>query len=575
MPRTHCALCFSLDHTTQQCEDYEPGSGTTMTGGAGKEEGSRTGSSPWESSEGSRPICLCWNQSQCTSATCRYRHICLECHQFHKAQHYPIARHFAPYGRGQSSGDKGKWPFQRRSPTLGRGGEPFTTSPCTQVTGTIATIDLCSPEDTPPLMNEVSPNSILAAMCTPSISFPNHSAASLYFSTTTLSTITNKAYPYTRNLLALDRCSRPSDPPPLPPIGNITTPLHWQAWGEALQGHPDRELCTYLMTGIQTGFHLGFDHSHPLQSAEANIRSALLNPAPVRDYLAKECKASRVIGPVPLTFLPLCHVSRFGVIHKHCQPGKWRLILDLSFPPGRSINDGIPEDLCPLQFTTVDNAAMLITELGQGSLLAKVDISHAYHNIPQDRRLLGMAWEGALFVDTTLPFGLRSAPKIFCVVSDTLEWVLYHEGISSCFHYIYDFLTVGSPSSSQCRQNLVLLQSVCHRLGVPLAADKIEGPATVLTFLGIELDTQNMIVQLPRDKLEHLQSLVAQWLDKKAATKREMLSLIGELAHACEVVQAGRTFLWCLYVLITTSVCPCDMSPGLTTPRRTHCQGII
>ena len=193
-----------------------------------------------------------------------------------------------------------------------------------------------------------------------------------------------------------------------------------------------------------------------------------------------------MIGPVSLTLSPLCHVSRFGVIPKCRQPGKWRLILDLSFPLGRSINDGIPKDLCSLQFTTVDNAATLISQLGQRSLLAKVDISHAYRNIPvhpHDRRLLGMTWEGALFVDTTLPFGLRSAPKVFCAVSDTLEWVLCYEGISSCLHYIDSFLTVGGPNSSQCSQKLTLLQSVCHRLGVPLAADKIEGPSTALTFL--------------------------------------------------------------------------------------------
>ena len=194
----------------------------------------------------------------------------------------------------------------------------------------------------------------------------------------------------------------------------------------------------------------------------------------------------------------------------------------------------------------MDNAAKLITELGQGSLLAKVDISHAYRNIPvhpQDRRLLGMTWEGALFVDTTLPFGLRSAPKLFCAVSDALEWVLCHKGISSCLHYIDDFLTVGGLNSSQCNQNLARVQSVCHRLGVPLAAENIEGPSTELTFLGIELDSRHMIMRHPRNKVEHIQSLMGYWLDKKAATKREMLSLVGELAHACKVVQAGRTFL--------------------------------
>ena len=32
---------------------------------------------------------------------------------------------------------------------------------------------------------------------------------------------------------------------------------------------------------------------------------------------------------------------------------------------------------------------------------------------PEDRLLLGMPWNRALYVDAALPFGLRSAPKIF------------------------------------------------------------------------------------------------------------------------------------------------------------------
>ena len=53
-----------------------------------------------------------------------------------------------------------------------------------------------------------------------------------------------------------------------------------------------------------------------------------------------------------------------------------------------------------------------------------------------------------------------------------------------------------------------------------------------------------MIMRLPDDKLHHLQQHVDTWLAKKrAARKREMLSLIGELAHASKVVSPGRIFL--------------------------------
>ena len=46
---------------------------------------------------------------------------------------------------------------------------------------------------------------------------------------------------------------------------------------------------------------------------------------------------------------------------------------------------------------------------GQGALLGKMDIEQAYRNIPvtaQDSWLLGMQWEGKLYVDRVLPFGL-------------------------------------------------------------------------------------------------------------------------------------------------------------------------
>ena len=125
------------------------------------------------------------------------------------------------------------------------------------------------------------------------------------------------------------------------------------------------------------------------------------------------------------------HVSRFGVIPKQ---GKWRLILDLSSPHDYSINDGIEPGLCSIKYATVDQAVQRILQLGRNTLLAKIDIENAYRNIPihsADRRLLGMSWNQALYIDTVLPFGLRSAPKLFSAVADTLEWIALHEGVSN------------------------------------------------------------------------------------------------------------------------------------------------
>ena len=48
---------------------------------------------------------------------------------------------------------------------------------------------------------------------------------------------------------------------------------------------------------------------------------------------------------------------------------------------------------------------------------------------PDDRLLLGMEWQGQAYVDTALPFGLRSAPKIFTALADLLEWIFRKGGV--------------------------------------------------------------------------------------------------------------------------------------------------
>ena len=56
---------------------------------------------------------------------------------------------------------------------------------------------------------------------------------------------------------------------------------------------------------------------------------------------------------------------------------------------------------------------------------------------------------------------------------------------------------------------------MCRELGVPLASHKCEGPATRLTFLGIEIDTIRGLLRLPAEKLERLRTLLQEWGDWK------------------------------------------------------------
>ena len=108
--------------------------------------------------------------------------------------------------------------------------------------------------------------------------------------------------------------------------------------------------------------------------------SANVHPEVVTEYIKTELRLGRMLGPFQSTDnLPPLHINRFGVIPKG---RKWRLITDLSFPQGHSVNDRIDLYLCSLSYTTVNDVAAGVAQLGTGALLAKVDIESAYHLIP-------------------------------------------------------------------------------------------------------------------------------------------------------------------------------------------------
>jgi len=210
------------------------------------------------------------------------------------------------------------------------------------------------------------------------------------------------------------------------------------------------------------------------------------------------------------------------------------------------VNEGIDPGLVSLSYMSVDHVAEVVERLGKGSLLAKMDIEAAYRLVPvhpQDQVLQAVKWEGNIYVDTCLPFGLRSVPKIFNAVADALCWCLQQAGIRFVYHYLDDYIIVAPPDSKECSEAVTTLEETCAKLGVPMAPGKKEGPTTALTFLGIFVNTVAGELKLPEDKQHRLKELLRGWGGKRICRRRELESLIGLLNHACKVVRPGRSFL--------------------------------
>ena len=140
-------------------------------------------------------------------------------------------------------------------------------------------------------------------------------------------------YVYMRDLLRLEaRRSRQQVALPQQ-LRQVVTPLVWQEWDRLLAAHPDQRLRSYVVGGLKEGFRIGFSGNVEglLHGRTRNMPSARDQQGVIDNYLAEECSRGRVLGPLRLELFPQVHPNRFGVIPKGTS-GKWRLIVDMSFP---------------------------------------------------------------------------------------------------------------------------------------------------------------------------------------------------------------------------------------------------
>ncbi|XP_033730175.1 uncharacterized protein LOC117319492 [Pecten maximus] len=306
----------------------------------------------------------------------------------------------------------------------------------------------------------------------------------------------------------------------------------------------DYEKKQYLVQGFKEGFRIHYDGGEFKPTCQ-NLKSAKEFPHIIKDKLQKELKAGRIAGPFITPPYNDYHTSPIGVVPKK-EPGKFRMIHHLSHPKGLSINDGISPESSTVQYATIADAIGKIKQLGQGCFLAKTDIESAFRIVPihpDDRKMLGLQWEGKLYFDKCLPMGLSESCKIFEELSTALEWVVASKFRSpGVVHVLDDFLFIAR-TKSECEAILNSFQDMCSFIGIPLAPEKTFGPAQVLPFLGITLDSVNMEARLPKDKLVKCSELITRFKTRKKVTLKELQSLIGTLQFATTVVLPGRAFL--------------------------------
>ncbi|XP_055357392.1 uncharacterized protein LOC129602410 [Paramacrobiotus metropolitanus] len=204
---------------------------------------------------------------------------------------------------------------------------------------------------------------------------------------------------------------------------NIITPLKAEAFASHLIEHPDQEYVTYVLHILRHGADIGYRGPNRSLSTP-NAASARMYSDHLQSQINTEISLLHSVGPFTSPPFPVFIVNSLGVRPK--PDGKFRILMDMSRPAGESVNDYISKDDYSLAFCTVDDAVRMLITLGVGAFMAKFDLQHAFRLVPvrpADWHLLGYMCNGYYYFDIVLPFGSRSLPFLFCLISDAVHWI--------------------------------------------------------------------------------------------------------------------------------------------------------
>ncbi|CAC5421761.1 unnamed protein product [Mytilus coruscus] len=219
-------------------------------------------------------------------------------------------------------------------------------------------------------------------------------------------------------------------------------------------------------------------------------------------------------------------------------------------------NDFVNPNETSIKYTSFDEVIDMVSSLGKGTRLGVQDIKPAFRLLPispGDFDLFGIYFDGNFYVDKSLPFGCSIACVLIEKFSTFLHWlVVSSAGKHSVKHYLDDFIFGGSANSNDCLVLMNTFTELCNELGVPIAEDKTIHPTTRLTFLGLEIDTVDMVDRIPVAKLIKLRSQLQPMRIKRKIKFKDFESLVGLLAFSSRAVPFSRAFLRRFYDVIAS-----------------------
>ena len=323
-----------------------------------------------------------------------------------------------------------------------------------------------------------------------------------------------------------------------------------------LQGYEDSEVVQWLTYGWPISRPPNWEAPQPTFE---NHGSANSYPEVIDRYIDKEKSRGAVCRP--FRGIPFHFTDRIGVSPLSTRPKRdsqeHRIIMDLSWPPGKSVNDGIGKDQfmefhAKLSFPTVDAIALRVAQLAssQQVYMFKIDLSGYFRQLPLDPgdySLLCFVWRGQLYFDIVSPMGLRSAPYFAQRTSDAIRYI--HNAMGYFLFNDIDDL-IGVEGLQKINSSFQALLRTLKDIGLKEAQGKRVEPTQVLNCMGTLVNAADKTLSVLPERTAELMTELKAWYNKDYCTIKELQRLVGKLQFVCAVVRPSRLFMSCMLELL-------------------------
>ena len=168
--------------------------------------------------------------------------------------------------------------------------------------------------------------------------------------------------------------------------------------------------------------------------------------------------------------------------------------------------------------------------------MGSIDLKDAYYSVPlakSDRKFVRFIWRGQIWEYTCLAMGLSSSPRIFTKLLKPVFSKLRSQGFLSVM-YIDDCYIQGY-SYEECLENINATVNLLESLGFVINKEKsVMKPSRSVTFLGFIIDSETMVIKLPKSKIDNLRMKIDS-IRSKAKVKIRVVSEILGIMNAYSV----------------------------------------